>query len=61
MEEIPSILERLEFELTRQSRAMIQDFPAREHLLRVPPPEETCPVRQLLFRRAGIRLATVRE
>lgn len=46
----------LDFLLTRHSRSVIQDGPMRDHLLHLEKPNSVCPVRELMFRRAGIKL-----
>ena len=48
--------DRIRFLLLRKARSVIQDGAMREQLLHLPKPVDTCPVNDVLFRRAGIRV-----
>lgn len=50
-------LSQLEFSLLRMSRDVIKEAPIRmNHLLQMPRGERTCPLQEVLYRRAGLRI-----
>ena len=56
IDEAVKALDKTKFILLRQNRRVIQDGALREHLIRLPRLTKiTCPLQEILFRRAGIR------